>query len=137
MAKLTAAARNSIPSRGFALPHERKYPVENKSHARNAKSRAKQQFDIGKLSKAELEKIDAAADKKLGDKDDAPNSGKAKKAPGYADGGAVNPEGSYADGGVVERRPRDEPQTDGYANGGLVKMAPMFPMRKQGAVSQD
>lgn len=40
MAKLTAAARNALPARDFALPKERKYPIENRSHAANAESRA-------------------------------------------------------------------------------------------------
>ena len=38
MAKLTAKARNAIPGRDFALPG-RRYPIEDKSHARNALSR--------------------------------------------------------------------------------------------------
>ena len=40
MAKLTAKTRNKIPKKEFGLPGERKYPMEDKSHARNAKSRA-------------------------------------------------------------------------------------------------
>jgi hypothetical protein len=47
------------------LPSERKYPVNDRSHAANAKSRAQQQFDKGNLSKSELSKIDAKANKKL------------------------------------------------------------------------
>ncbi len=65
MAKLTSKARNALPSSEFALPKERKYPVENKSHAANAKARAQQQFNKGNISKAELSKIDAKANKKL------------------------------------------------------------------------
>jgi hypothetical protein len=38
MAKLTAAARNKIPTGEFAGP-DRSYPVEDESHARNALSR--------------------------------------------------------------------------------------------------
>lgn len=37
--KLTAAARNAIPSGEFALPG-RRYPINDKSHARNAIARA-------------------------------------------------------------------------------------------------
>lgn len=65
MAKLTSKARNKLPKSDFALPEERKYPVNDKSHAANAKSRAQQQYDKGNLSKAELSKIDAKANKKL------------------------------------------------------------------------
>lgn len=38
MAKLTAKARKAIPKKDFALPGGR-YPIEDKSHARNALSR--------------------------------------------------------------------------------------------------
>jgi hypothetical protein len=39
MAKLTAKTRNAIPTSEFAGPG-RSYPIENKSHARNALARA-------------------------------------------------------------------------------------------------
>ena len=39
MAKLTAKTRNAIPSKDFAGP-DRSYPIEDKSHARNALARA-------------------------------------------------------------------------------------------------
>ena len=39
MAKLTAKARKKIPDSDFAGPN-RSYPIEDKSHARNALSRA-------------------------------------------------------------------------------------------------
>lgn len=65
MAKLTSKQRNALPAKEFALPKERKYPVENKSHAANAKARAQQQFDKGNISKSTLSKIDAKANKKL------------------------------------------------------------------------
>lgn len=39
--KLTAASRNAIPTRSFALPG-RRYPIEDKNHARNALSRVSQ-----------------------------------------------------------------------------------------------
>jgi len=39
MAKLTAKTRNAIPSKEFAGP-DRSYPIEDKSHARNALARA-------------------------------------------------------------------------------------------------
>lgn len=65
MAKLTSKKRNGLPSSDFALPKERKYPVNDKSHAANAKARAQQQFDKGNISKSTLNKIDAKANKKL------------------------------------------------------------------------
>ena len=46
MAKLTTAARKKIPSGEFAGP-DRSYPIEDKSHARNALSRASQNASPG------------------------------------------------------------------------------------------
>lgn len=66
MAKLTAKERNKIPSDKFGLSKERKYPMENASHAKNAKARAAQMVKKGKLSEASKEKIDAKANKILG-----------------------------------------------------------------------
>lgn len=65
MAKLTTAKRNKIPKKEFGLPGERKYPMEDKSHARNAKARASQMENKGKLSASSKAKIDAKADKIL------------------------------------------------------------------------
>lgn len=39
MAKLTAKARNNLPDSAFALPKERKFPIQDASHARNALAR--------------------------------------------------------------------------------------------------
>ena len=66
MAKLTAAKRNKIPKGEFGLPGEKKYPMPDKSHARNAKSRASEMEHKGKLSASSKAKIDAKADKVLG-----------------------------------------------------------------------
>jgi hypothetical protein len=65
MAKLTTKQRNKLPKKEFALPSERKYPMPDKSHAKNAKARASQMEKKGKLSSAEKSKIDAKADKVL------------------------------------------------------------------------
>lgn len=40
--KLTAKKRNSLPASDFAMPSERKYPLNDKSHARNALARVAQ-----------------------------------------------------------------------------------------------
>lgn len=42
MAKLTTATRNGLRSTSFALQKKRKYPIEDKSHARNALARVSQ-----------------------------------------------------------------------------------------------
>jgi len=61
MAKLTTQARKKIPASKFALPGGR-YPVEDKAHARDAKARASQQANAGKLSAADKAKVDRKAD---------------------------------------------------------------------------
>jgi len=66
VAKLTSKQRNKLPDSAFALPKERKYPIENKSHAANAKARASQMEKAGKLSASSKAKIDAKANKILG-----------------------------------------------------------------------
>jgi len=65
MAKLTTKQRKKLPASEFAEPKKRKYPVDTKARAANAKARAQQQFDKGKMSKSELDKIDRAANKVL------------------------------------------------------------------------
>lgn len=65
MAKLTTAKRKKIPKGEFAGP-DRSYPVEDKSHAANAKARASEMEHKGKLSKSAESKIDAKANKILG-----------------------------------------------------------------------
>lgn len=65
MAKLTTKARNKLPKSEFALPKERKYPIEDKAHAKNAKARASQMEEKGKISASTKSKIDAKANKVL------------------------------------------------------------------------
>jgi hypothetical protein len=65
MARLNAAKKNAEPSKEFGLPDQRKYPMPDASHARNAKARAAQQEKKGNLSAADKKKIDAKADRIL------------------------------------------------------------------------
>ena len=65
MAKLTTAKRKKIPKSEFALPGVEKYPVDTKARAANAKARASEMVNKGKLSKSAEAKIDAKADKVL------------------------------------------------------------------------
>lgn len=67
MSKLTSKGRDKIPDSKFALPG-RRYPIEDKPHARNAKARAAQQYNKGNLSASEKATIDRKADRKLGKK---------------------------------------------------------------------
>jgi hypothetical protein len=62
MTKLNAARRRKLPAKVFAEPNKRAYPVEDKAHARNAKARASQAANAGRMSKAEERKIDKKAD---------------------------------------------------------------------------
>lgn len=68
MAKLDAEKRKKIPKGEFGMPGERKYPMEDKAHAKNAKARASEMEKKGKLSMSSKAKIDAKADKVLGKK---------------------------------------------------------------------
>lgn len=65
MAKLTTKTRKAIPNSKFAGPG-RSYPVEDKSHAANAKARATQQVKAGNLSPSTAASIKAKANKVLG-----------------------------------------------------------------------
>jgi hypothetical protein len=42
MAKLSSDKRKSLHAKSFAEPSEKKYPIEDKAHARNALSRVAQ-----------------------------------------------------------------------------------------------
>lgn len=64
MATLTTKARRKLPAKDFAGPG-RSYPVNDRSHAANAKARASQAVKAGRMSKSEERRIDAKADKVL------------------------------------------------------------------------
>lgn len=74
MAVLTAAQRKRVPKSKMGLPKKKgpeggapkgSYPMPDKAHARNAKARASEMFNKGKLSKSSKAKIDAKANKIL------------------------------------------------------------------------
>jgi hypothetical protein len=65
MAELDTNDRKKLPAKDFAEPDKRKYPIEDKAHARNAKARASQAQKAGRMSKAEEKRIDRKADKVL------------------------------------------------------------------------
>ena len=65
MTKLDAGDRKKLPAKKFAEPDKRAYPIEDKSHARNAKARASQAVKAGRMSKTEETKIDEKADSVL------------------------------------------------------------------------
>lgn len=65
MAELTTKARKGLLDAEFALPAQRKYPVQDKAHAVAAKARATQMEAKGKLSPSAKAKVDAKANKVL------------------------------------------------------------------------
>lgn len=67
MAKLSSDARDKLPAGKFAGP-DRSYPIPDASHAANAKARATQAVNAGRMSGSQKAKIDAKADKVLGEK---------------------------------------------------------------------
>lgn len=67
MSKLSTKQRDKMPSSQFAGP-ARSYPVPDAEHAANAKARATQAVNAGRMSPAEKSKIDAKANKVLGKK---------------------------------------------------------------------
>ena len=60
---MKAAKRKKLKKSQFGLPGKREYPMPDKSHAVNAKARAKQQRKRGKLSKSAYEKVVAKANR--------------------------------------------------------------------------
>ena len=62
MAELKTKTREKLPAKDFAEPAKRAYPIEDKSHARNAKARASQAVKAGRMSKSEAAKIGKKAD---------------------------------------------------------------------------
>ncbi len=61
MTELSAKARRKLPSKAFAEPETRAYPIEDKPHAANAKARARQAVKAGRMSKGEADKIEKKA----------------------------------------------------------------------------
>ena len=63
--KLTAKQRDKLPKSDFGLPGREAFPMPDKSHAANAKARATQMVNKGKLSESSKAKIDAKANRIL------------------------------------------------------------------------
>ena len=66
MTKLDAEHRNAIDSRTFAFPKQRKEPLENASHVRNAIARFNQVDGVSDAERDEAWKRIKAAAKKFG-----------------------------------------------------------------------
>jgi len=66
MAILTTKTRDALPKGTFAGPN-RSYPVPDANHAANAKARATQAVKAGRMAPSMEHKIDAKANKVLGE----------------------------------------------------------------------
>lgn len=62
---MKAKKRNKLKKRQFAQPGKRKYPIDTRKRAINAKGRAQQQANKGKISQSTADKIKARANKAL------------------------------------------------------------------------
>jgi len=56
MAKLSTLARKNLSAKSFAVPSRRAYPIENRSHARNALARASGKPEEAQVRAAVLRK---------------------------------------------------------------------------------
>lgn len=65
MAQLSRRRRKKLRKNQFALPGSRRFPVHDRSHAANAKARATQMYNKGKISKSTRDKVHARANKVL------------------------------------------------------------------------
>lgn len=61
MAKLTTKQRKQLPKSSFGLPATKSYPVNDRTHAANAKARAAQQLKAGNLTPSQKKQIDVKA----------------------------------------------------------------------------
>ncbi len=63
--KLSTKTKNAEPSKDFALPEKRKFPIPDAQHAANAKARATQGVKAGTLSTSDAARVRRKADKVL------------------------------------------------------------------------
>jgi hypothetical protein len=100
MAKLTSASRNRLPAKDFAEPGERKYPIQDRSHAANAKARAS--------GKPEQSKVDRAVARKY------PGMGKkgGEREEGHGHAPRFDPKARYGKDGKRMDPPADEAESE-------------------------
>ena len=82
MAKLAAEDRKRIPAKKYAFPKERKEPLENAAHVRNAVARFNQVEGVSEAEKEAAWKRIKAAAKKFGVELNEPSRGELKPARG-------------------------------------------------------
>ena len=87
MGKLTDADRKRLSKSDFGEPDKDAYPMPDKAHARLAKSGASHAERVGNISRTTEERIDAKADRVLGEsggKTKREREGKTRFAPSDA-----------------------------------------------------
>lgn len=62
---MKASRRKALPKSKFGLPGSRRYPVDTRRRAANAKARSTQQYKKGNLSKSSRDKVHAKANRVL------------------------------------------------------------------------
>jgi hypothetical protein len=62
---IRAARRRKLKPSQFGLPSKRKYPLDTRGRAKNAKGRATQQWKKGRISKSTRDRIHARANRRL------------------------------------------------------------------------
>ncbi len=62
---VTAKKRKSLKKSQFGMPGSRKYPVDTRKRAANAKARSTQAWKRGRISKSTRDRIHAKANKRL------------------------------------------------------------------------
>lgn len=62
---MKARKRRSLKKSQFGLPSQRKYPLDTRKRAANAKGRATQQWKKGRISKSTRDRIHAKANRRL------------------------------------------------------------------------
>jgi hypothetical protein len=63
---MSAKRRKKLPASKFGLPGKKKFPLDTKGRAANAKARATQGVKAGTLSPSEAAQVKARANKVLG-----------------------------------------------------------------------
>lgn len=82
MATISTKKRNALPSGKFALPAQRKYPIHDAAHVRNAAARLEQAKNGGKISDADYAKAKRAikaAERRFGIGDAKPKKTRAAR----------------------------------------------------------
>jgi hypothetical protein len=59
--KMTSKTRNALPSKEFALPAKRKFPINDKAHAVAAERLVGRALKAGSITSAEAEKVKSKA----------------------------------------------------------------------------